>query len=73
MSPWQAGLVPSITGRLAGSNEDSSVTDAVVTEANGKSLLFLVTNSADAAAGYNDAGPVQEAVDSWMSSLMVAE
>lgn len=57
----------------AGSNEDSSVTDAVVTEANGKSLLFLVTNSADAAAGYNDAGPVQEAVDSWMSSLMVAE
>ena len=72
MSPWQAGLVPSITGRLA-SNEDSSVTDAVVTEANGKSLLFLVTNSADAAAGYNDAGPVQEAVDSWMSSLMVAE
>ena len=57
----------------AGSNEDSSVTDAVVTEANGKSLLFLVTNSADAAAGYNDAGPVQEAVDSWMSSRMVAE
>ena len=57
----------------AGSNEDSSVTDAVVTEANGKSLLFLVTNSADAAAGYNDAGPVQEAVDSWMSSLMVAD
>ena len=57
----------------AGSNEDSSVTDAVVTEANGKSLIFLVTNSADAAAGYNDAGPVQEAVDSWMSSLMVAE
>ena len=49
------------------------MTDAVVTEANGKSLLFLVTNSADAAAGYNDAGPVQEAVDSWMSSLMVAE
>lgn len=56
-----------------GSNEDTSVIDAVVTEANGASLLFLVKNSKDAAAGYTDAGPVQEAVDSWMSSLMVAE
>lgn len=56
-----------------GSNEDTSVIDAVVTEANGTSLLFLVKNSKDAAAGYTDAGPVQEAVDSWMSSLMVAE
>ena len=56
-----------------GSNEDASVIDAVVTEANGASLLFLVKNSKDAAAGYTDAGPVQEAVDSWLSSLMVAE
>ena len=57
----------------SGSNEDASVIDAVVTEANGASLLFLVKNSKDAAAGNTDAGPVQEAVDSWMSSLMVAE
>ena len=57
----------------SGSNEDASVIDAVVTEANGASLLFLVKNTKDAATGNNDAGPVQEAVDSWMSSLMVAE
>ena len=56
-----------------GSDEDASVIDAVVTEANGASLLFLVRNSKDASAGNTDAGPVQEAVDSWMSSLMVAE
>lgn len=57
----------------SGENEDASVIDAVVAEANGSSLLFLVKNTKDAAAGNNDAGPVQEAVDSWMTSLMVAE
>lgn len=57
----------------SGANEDASVIDAVVAEANGSSLLFLVQNTKDAATGNNDAGPVQEAVDSWMTSLMVAE
>lgn len=52
-----------------GENEDASVVDAVVTEANGYSLLFLVKNSQDAAEGFNEAGPPQEAVESWIASL----
>lgn len=56
-----------------GENEDAGVMDVVLTEANGACLVFLVNNPADAATGENDIGPVQEAVDSWMNSLMIAE
>lgn len=56
-----------------GENEDAGVIDVALTEADGACLVFLVQNPADAAAGENDIGPAQEAVDSWMDSLMIAE
>lgn len=54
-----------------GSNEDSAVVDAVVTEADGYSLLFLCYVSQDAFEGASDGGPTQATVDGWVGGLTV--
>ncbi len=54
-----------------GSNEDSAVVDAVVTEADGYSLLFLCYVPQDAFEGKTDLGPTQKDVEAWIASLTV--
>ena len=55
-----------------GSNEDSTVVDAVVAEAEGYSLLFLCCVPQDAYEDDNsEIGPSQATVESWISSLTV--
>ena len=55
----------------SGSNEDSTVIDAVVAEADGYSLLFLCRDSLDAFEGDAESGPDRATVDSWVSGLTV--
>lgn len=55
-----------------GSNEDSTVVDAVVAEADGYSLLFLSRVPQDAYGDDNsEIGPSQATVESWINSLTV--
>ena len=55
-----------------GSNEDSTVVDAVVAEADGYSLLFLSRVPQDAYEDDNsEIGPSQATVESWINSLTV--
>ena len=53
----------------SGSNEDSTVLDAVVAEASGYSILFLCRDPLDAFEGTSELGPDRAAVDGWVKSL----
>ena len=55
----------------SGSNEDSTVNDAVIAEADGYSLLFLCRDSLDAFEGDAESGPDKATVEGWVRGLTV--
>lgn len=60
-------------GWTSGSKKDAMVVNAVVTEADGYSLLFLCQAPKDAYEGKTDLGPTEKQVNEWIDSLSVTK